>query len=1609
MAPQDMFFEEDEDNCPLCIEELDLSDRSFRPCPCGYQVCQFCFNNIKNNMNGLCPACRRPYDEKTIEWKVVTPEEVAEFSANIRKNQKKRALDQRQKEVQKREAEKENRKNLVGVRVVQKNLVYVTGLTPTVREDELLKTLRKPDFFGQYGNIQKISISNRKSSDGHNQSLGIYVTFEKKEDAQRCIQAVNGSQNGDRVLRAQLGTTKYCSAWLRHEQCTNRQCMFLHELGEEEDSYTRQDLSSMNSINTQRPLPPNGSSSRSASRQQSTPVPGPAPTPTPAAAPVAQPMARSSSKDESENGGDGSALPSSANWARNPQRSRRGSHATSGAAPSPAISTSLPVTAEAVPEAIDESPVEESPAPSVTSQSESSPSPAVEQPKQVGIPENILKALLKAMEACPFKFSVGDTTEASDAPPMFDMRGGEKRRAMREEEEARLAVDQEEQIDQVELSEGEPETGGSLALGGEPEDRDAPREAAFDQRRGSTQPPIQRGSADGMFGPAIGSGFSQAASNTGSRSMTPQQQLYMRSQSGFGDHLPPGITPSQGSLAPQQGGGHNRQGSRFSFANDNSGSSSMKVSANPRIMAQQSAMMPSSFHAQPGSQYYSSSMPGPPPGLKSTGTPPAMFGQGQGFGGAGFGAASKDSAELLQSLIRGRGAANNQVHDAAKRELMSSFSNQYPPSTSSSPAPAPGLLASLYGNPPGAFQDFGSKQQKKKGKKHRHANTSSSGGGGLVDLADPSILQARMQHQSQGSAGVGQGLFSGQSQDDELPSLDEASSSVDALVSDDPSDSSLFIQGFGSSRASTATPGPPPGLGLSNRHPSPAIRTPMVPPVVPAVPQQPVRVATPSAPKAHTLASVVGSVTPDQTPRKKVPGSEAKKSIKALAVESGLSKDIAASSPSLRSRKLLQEEDFPALDAVKSPAPKTIAPAVPAVLAPKTASTPSKKSQTETTESKASFETKVQPKPAPSTPSKVSESSKSPAKSPVKPTPKAAEKKPAPVLNIAAAVKAAQPKTSTEGSAASSADKADSSTFPALPPPSAASVSSPSVKAAPKTLRVVNTPKAEVPPSLPLVGTLNAATRALSGVHRPDTPGSHDISDTASVVSTSVSLSRTSSPPPSRIGSAPVRSNTKSQQRKARKEANKVAAIAEAAKPVEPEEHAPIVGRKKKVKKEKPIKITEKNASTAANAAAPVAESKYEEISTSPPAVKKTESDKAEQKAKVVNPANASQDKGKGKEKEKVVIPSPKTTPTLPSPEPAAPAVEDPKDIGDNPKTTPEYVFNELVTSGIAFAADMLQLLKPVSDQSNRGSDRTAAAAADNNNPPPSTKSIVTEKDHAKLLSGKPVRKVIDGHRVLITPNGDCLRHLTEQEEQNYLFYQKRVAMMADEPDAFVAPRHFPRGGGFSLIKGRAVPNGVPSFFPPPPSQQQRLFADDPVNKLQREEAISYINQFVLPRLNLGTANLGFASNWKSYGNSNNNAQEFQLTGTKRDVAAASLNTLAPWIYGHDAAAGAGIYSAESGTGGLRDVPEDETPFGGLDSAHPHHSHQPHGYGPDGTAAGGHQQYPTKLPPLNGMSLMSVDEAETALQLARKETDRLEKGLNQVIKRNRRLLLPAGR
>ena len=146
-----------------------------------------------------------------------------------------------------------------------------------------------------------------------------------------------------------------------------------------------------------------------------------------------------------------------------------------------------------------------------------------------------------------------------------------------------------------------------------------------------------------------------------------------------------------------------------------------------------------------------------------------MFGQGHGSasamgGSAGFNGNSTSkntNDELMRDLLRSRnGSLNGQGSEIGKREFNNFPSTHKQHMTSN--APASSLPSSLYGPQPSAhhgYQDQSLQKQKKKGKKHRHANTSSSGGGGTVDLADPSILQARMHH-----GGAGQGQYSAQGQ-----------------------------------------------------------------------------------------------------------------------------------------------------------------------------------------------------------------------------------------------------------------------------------------------------------------------------------------------------------------------------------------------------------------------------------------------------------------------------------------------------------------------------------------------------------------------------------------------------------------------------------------------------------------------------------------------------------------------------------------------------------------------------------------------------------------------------------------------------------------------------
>ncbi len=795
--------------------------------------------------------------------------------------------------------------------------------------------------------------------------------------------------------------------------------------------------------------------------------------------------------------------------------------------------------------------------------------------------------------------------------------------------------------------------------------------------------------------------------------------------------------------------------------------------------------------------------------------------------------------------------------------------------------------------------------------------------------------------------------------DDELPSLDEASTSVDALVSDDPIDATIrHPPGVFDAISRPVTPARPPGFG--NDSTSPAV---VHPAVLPSRTQQ--------APPAVPLKPTVG---PGQS--KKPTVAEAKKNVKALALDSGLSKEISKS----RSQKVLQEEDFPALNTAKASASHPAVSGNSKSATTKAGATPGKKAAEKAAESVSELAT--------SDAISGGQASKSESR--------AGEKRPSlGALNTTMATKTAR--KSIDGPSSEKPLPEKDAAFPALPSLPMTQMSSPSARTAPKTLRVVPTPKTEVPPTPTAMAAIpfNLARSAAAASVRPETPASEIISDSASIASASISLSRTSSPPPQKVGTAPVRTTTKSQLRKQRKEASKkdTAAIAEQPpKLVEAEvQIGPIVGRKKKQKKAKTASSEDNSPVLMQPVNQP--ESRAETPVPQPPS----------QPQASLNTASAKEMKDGRDEKglkdetstyraianestslvdDKFSRKKPVETQTKPAGNAVPSRVEAEPTPTSRLQPTPASIFAQLVADGILPSEDVLAFLKPVTNQSDKYRPEGASLPGS-----PPTRSLVTEEDLAALLAGKPIRKEYDGVRILLTPNGDCVRNLSPEEEDRFLELQKRIAETAGSPASFVLPKHESSTHGFRLVNGRAVQNGPPGCFPQPPG----AYPMDPLNKIQREEAIYYINQWILPRLSLGTSSPGASNLWKA-----------AFPDGRVNIAAttASLTTIAPWIYGSTASAYDSVVAPEVNypgpVGSFVDSPDHQLETTSTDRAP---------LAPETSDIARRDQPATQPVAAPGsIPILEVDEAEKALAIARKETEKLEKSLNQMIKKNRRLL-----
>ncbi|KAK2736670.1 transcriptional repressor general negative regulator of transcription subunit 4 [Myotisia sp. PD_48] len=1361
----DTVIDDDEEQCPLCIEEFDLSDKNFKPCPCGYQICQFCYNNIKTHSEeGRCPNCRRVYDESTIQYRVP---DVDEFKADLALKHRKAAAAKR-KEAEKREIEASSRKNLAGVRVVQKNLVYVIGLNPTIRdENQLLQTLRGEQYFGQYGDIDKIVVSKAKPGGNPNQGIGVYVTFARKSDAASCIAAVDGSPNGDRVLRAQYGTTKYCSSFLRNEQCNNRNCTFLHETGNDSDSFSRQDLSSMNSISSQRfnsNGPPVTSNMQQSINQR--PV-GPTNQTAPS---VTQPLRWQSGKEDGagSRGGsmDSSALPSSASWANKDSlvhRTRRESTAGSRSSPSPKPPTESPSSR---PES-NVTKTQELPKPAEASSSSATTTKAVDQSRAPTRPispshAKSLNQLLKAVNSPDFRFQFSSSALSQDEqalienhPSLIDPYGGVKRRAMRErldQERARHGSDarvplQSNSMDDENLN----LESGSSQLGGEPDELHMAAGLTGRHVREpqlAIQPPSHQATTNNSAGGSPASAAHHFPGiNTNGRNLSQlQQQQLMLLKSAGGQHpnfmelqlnnagnfdhnaLARGGTfqnqlPGMGNMP-----GHARQSSRFSFAGDINAKGS-----NPRLLGQQAPMIqnsnsnplstPANQHSL-SNQYSVSGVQGPPPGLKTAGTPPVsgggMFAQGHGFtstmnNNLGVGTKQDGNADLMRELMRARNSANAAVHshDTTKREFIFPFlqQNTTPPPL----APVSGLFNPLYGQPLGSYQDSVPQKQKKRGKKQRHANTS-SGGGGVVDLVDPNVLQARM-HQSGANASPGQGLYGSQGQEEEdFPPLAPASKpnydkpSLEAIRF--PMRTTVTNEHV--SRSRTGTPTIPPGFSLSHAHPSASI-------------------ASGSHSSSPTLAKIP---LPPGLGRP-------------MPINNSPQQDSSASSPKARQNDRASEVSF------GSPKPK--------------ASTKTK--------------TGVQQNHMPG--SDIKDQSSHPKSKPLKLDLSMVDKDHDSASQASSPNRIVSAPASRPNTPGNYNIRASDSPAPRLP----------------RVLRVVDTPKPDAPQTHK---EINSNVKHRPNIHggpptsRPATPA--EVSSEYDP-HTSASASRASSPPPSRIGSAPIRTVTKNQLKKDRKLKAKEEANKEESGPTNPnaddQVQAPIIGRKRKTKK--PTKLNDDT-----EPSTPDGEDKS--VVEKEPSKEQPESSKA---------------------------PPPRSTPAkviesqeeIPKPEPV-------KQEDDEPwrnHNTLKQLSHDANTKGIPIKDlfldrtaplpvllgqlhqlnDLDLTVHPLFNSPNlalRTDMKCTAADYDSFKRPLE----LTEEYRKKLLRGEPVRINPDSdklkERVLISPSGCILRHLSAAEEDRFLELEESLASIMQVIQPFypsvmvTEPNVTNRGGGLDAL-----------------------------------------------------------------------------------------------------------------------------------------------------------------------------------------------------------------
>lgn len=131
--------------------------------------------------------------------------------------------------------------NLSSIRIIQKNIVYLIGLSAHIAKEEILASY---ELCGQYGTITKIAIN--KAGYAQNSTskptYSAYVTYQNIIEAATALLCIDNCTIDSNTIRCSFGTTKYCNFFLKGMPCVNKDCLYLHSYASESDCVNKDDV-----------------------------------------------------------------------------------------------------------------------------------------------------------------------------------------------------------------------------------------------------------------------------------------------------------------------------------------------------------------------------------------------------------------------------------------------------------------------------------------------------------------------------------------------------------------------------------------------------------------------------------------------------------------------------------------------------------------------------------------------------------------------------------------------------------------------------------------------------------------------------------------------------------------------------------------------------------------------------------------------------------------------------------------------------------------------------------------------------------------------------------------------------------------------------------------------------------------------------------------------------------------------------------------------------------------------------------------------------------------------------------------------------------------------